>query len=56
MENELFKVIKSIDINNLTKEDKEELLAIFQVTKSSLIRDRIALIFADLNYNEAVPY
>lgn len=56
MENELFKAIKAIDINNLNKEDKEELLTIFKVTKSSLIRDRIALIFADLNYNEAVPY
>lgn len=56
MENELFKAIKSIDIKNLNTQDKEELLGIFQITKNSLIRDRIALIFADLNYNEAVPY
>jgi len=53
---ELYNAIKAIDINKLSEEEKEELLGIFMVTKNVLIRNHIALIFADLHYEKAVPY
>jgi len=56
MKTELYKAIEAIDIKNLTEDDKEELLSIFMVTKNALIRNHIALIFADLHYDKAVPY
>ena len=56
MENELYKAIKNLNIENLKQDDKEELLKIFMHTKNSLVRDHIALIFSDLNYDKAVPY
>jgi hypothetical protein len=56
MQTELYKAIKAIDIKNLTEDDKEELLRIFMGTKNVLIRNHIALIFADLHYDKAVPY
>ena len=56
MTTELYKAIKGIDTKNLTEDDKEELLGIFMGTKNALIRNHIALIFADLHYEKAVPY
>ena len=56
MKTELYKSIKAIDSKNLTEDDKEELLRIFMVTKNILIRNHLALIFADLHYDKAVPY
>jgi hypothetical protein len=53
---ELYKAIKAINIENLNSEDKEELLKIFMHTKNPLIRDSIALIFAKVHYNEAIPF
>jgi hypothetical protein len=56
MNTELYKAIKAIDIKSLTEGDKEELLGVFMVTRNALIRNHIALIFADLHYEKAVPY
>lgn len=56
MKTELYKVIKSINSQELTDEDKEELLKLFMITENSLIRDHIAMIFSDVNYDKAVPY
>lgn len=56
MKTELYKLIKEIDIKKLSKDDMEELLKYFMVTKNDLIRNQIAFIFADLNFNKAVPY
>jgi hypothetical protein len=56
IQNELYQAIKKINIENLNEDDKEELIKIFEVTNNSHIRNQLALIFADLNYNKAVPY
>jgi hypothetical protein len=56
MKTELYKSIKAIDIRSLIEDDKEELLRIFMVTKNVLIRNHIAIVFADLHYDKAVPY
>ncbi len=56
MQTELNKALKGIKVENLTKNDKEELLRFFSATKDNTIRNCIALFFADLQYNEAVPY
>jgi len=53
---ELFRAIMSMDIKNLNDEDKRELLNIFNFTRNAAIRDQIALMFAETNYNEAVPF
>jgi len=45
-----------MNLENLVTDDKEELLRFFKVTKNSLIRNRIALIFSDVNFSEAVPF
>lgn len=55
MENELAKIVKSLNLNNLGAEDKEELLRIFNVVKNPALRDQIALVFSEIKYNEAVP-
>ena len=54
--NELNKAIEAITIENLNEEDKQDLLRIFMVTKNHGVRNRIAMIFADLQYQDAVPY
>lgn len=56
MKTELYKSIKAINLKNLNENDKEELLRIFMVTKNPLIRNHIALIFADLHYEKAISY
>jgi hypothetical protein len=56
MKTELYRAIKEINEKSLTNEDMEELLNFFMITKNDLIRNHIALIFADLHYNKAVPY
>ena len=52
---ELFKAIKQLKIANLTNDDKDDLLSIFNNTGNAAIRDQIALIFAEVSYNEAIP-
>ena len=54
--NELQKAIRAINIENLDENDKKDLVKLFRVTENSGIRNQIALIFADLQYNEGVPY
>ena len=56
MKTELYKVIKSIDGNALSDEEKDELLKLFMITNNSLIRDHIAMLFSDIHYDKAVPY
>lgn len=53
---ELYKAIKTINIDNLSEPDKFELLKIFIVTQDVLVRDHLAFIFSDLRFNEAVPF
>jgi hypothetical protein len=53
---ELFRAIKSIDFKKIGDDDKIELLSIFRNTKNAAIRDQIALFFAEIHYNEAVPF
>jgi HEAT repeat protein len=54
--NELNKAIEAINIESLNEEDKQDLLRIFMVTKNHGVRNKIAMVFADLQYQEAVPY
>jgi hypothetical protein len=56
MKTELYRAIKEIDTKKLANDDLKELLSLFMVTKNPLIRNHIALIFADLNYTQAVPH
>jgi hypothetical protein len=56
MKNELYKALKSIDINKLSEDDKLELLGFFEITNSSLIRNQIAFMLSDLQYNYAIPH
>ncbi len=56
METELYRVIKLIDAKKLTSDDKEDLLKLFMATNNSLIRNYIAFIFSDIQYDKAVPY
>lgn len=56
MKTELYKVIKSIDGDALSDEEKDELLKLFMITNNSLIRDHIAMLFSDIHYDRAVPY
>lgn len=56
MTKELSNAINSITIENLDEGDKEDLLRIFMVTKDAGVRNRIALLFADLGYEKAVSY
>jgi len=55
MKTELYRAIKSININELSPEDNRELLAFFKITKNDLIRNQIAFIFSDIKYNESIP-
>lgn len=52
---ELYRSIKELDIEKLNELDKIELLNFFRAADNPLIRDRIALIFSDLQYHKAVP-
>ncbi len=56
MTNELSNAINSINIDNLDEEDKADLLRIFMATENAGVRNRIAMQFADLRYQKAVPY
>lgn len=56
MTNELFNAVKSINIEKIDEGDKQDLLRIFMVTQNHGVRNQIAMIFADLKYQEAVPY
>jgi hypothetical protein len=55
MSTELYKAIKTLKGENLDQEDKEELLRFFVVTKSSVVRNQIALILSDAKFNKAIP-
>lgn len=55
MKGELFRILTTINIKDLNETDKEELLRFFNATKNCLIRDRIALILSEAQYNKAVP-
>lgn len=53
---ELYRALKGINVENLTDEDKEELLRFFVVAKNNTIRNQIAFIFSDIKYNKAIPF
>lgn len=55
MESELYKVIKLLNPNSLTEDDKKELLTIFLNTKNYQIRNRIAILLSEVGYNRAIP-
>ncbi|MGN6196466.1 MAG: hypothetical protein ACTHOB_16120 [Ginsengibacter sp.] len=55
MKNEICKAFKGIDVNKLNDSDKLELLRFFRITKSAVIRNQIAFMFSDLNYDLAIP-
>lgn len=55
MESELYKVIKLLNPNSLTEDDKKELLTIFLNTKNYQIRNRIAILLSEVGYNTAIP-
>jgi len=56
MKTELYQALKGINVENLTEEDKEELLRFFVVTENHGIRNQIAFILSDVRYNKAIPY
>jgi hypothetical protein len=56
LKSELYKALKAIDCKLLTDDDNEELLNLFRVTESILIRNKIALMFADAGYDKAIPH
>jgi len=45
-----------MDKEALSEDDKSELLKLFMVTGNPLIRDHIAMVFADIRYDKAVRY
>lgn len=53
---ELYRALKGISAENLTDEDKEELLRFFVVAKNHVIRNQIAFILSDIKYNKAIPF
>ncbi len=53
---EILDTLKSIEVQKLTKEDKIDLLNLFNNTKSYVVQDQIALIFGEANFDFAVPY
>ena len=53
---ELYRALKGINAENLTDEDKEELLRFFMVAKNHAIRNQIAFILSDIKYNKAIPF
>lgn len=53
---ELYRALKGINAENLTDEDKEELLRFFVVAKDNAIRNQIAFIFSDIKYNKAISF
>ncbi len=55
MESELYKVIKLLNPNKITEEDKKELLTIFLNTNNYQIRNRIAILLSDVGFNSAIP-
>jgi len=56
MKMELYRAFKSITPENLNDDEKEELLQIFMIVKSSTIRNQIAFILSDVHYNRAIPF
>ena len=56
MNTELYRLFKDIDTKKLTDDDQEELLRFFMVTKDNAIRNQIAFIFSDTNYEKAIPF
>ena len=56
MKTELYKALKGINVENLSEEDKEELLRFFVVAQTNVIRNQIAFIFSDANFNKAIPF
>ncbi|SHN45143.1 hypothetical protein [Chitinophaga sp. CF418] len=56
MKTELYKALKGISVESLSEEDKEELLRFFVVAKTDVIRNQIAFIFSDANFNKAIPF
>ncbi len=56
MKSELYNAIKSINCENLTESEKEDLLSMFISTKNSMLRNQIAFIFSDIVYNKSIPY
>ena len=55
MTDELTRIFGTIEHENLTEENKRDLLEIFKITRNHGLRGTIALLFADLEYHDAVP-
>lgn len=55
-ESQLHNLLKSIRVEDLSQGDKLELLNFFVCSKNPLIFNQIAFLFADSDYNEAVPF
>lgn len=55
-ESQLHILLKSIRVGDLSEEDKMELHNFFICSKNPLIFNEIPFLFADSNYNEAVPF
>ena len=56
LETELVKVFENLNKENLSEEDIEELIIIFNNIKNDRIRNHISFIFSDLNYSNAIPH
>lgn len=56
MKTELYRALKGVNTDNLSEEDKEELLRFFVVAENHSIRNQIAFIFSDIRYNRAIPF
>ncbi|WP_443946657.1 hypothetical protein ACJVDH_06020 [Pedobacter sp. AW1-32] len=56
MENELYRIFDTLDVTKLSLADKYELIHIFNVVDDTNLRNRIALLFSDLTFNDAIPH
>ncbi|PSL30915.1 hypothetical protein [Chitinophaga ginsengisoli] len=56
MKTELYHALKGINAENLSEENKEELLRFFVVAEDHTIRNQIAFILSDVKYNRAIPF
>jgi hypothetical protein len=55
IQNELYKSLKSIDLQKLSKEDINDLKEIFMAINNPLLFNQIAFMLGDLKCNDAVP-
>jgi hypothetical protein len=56
MKTELYNTLKALNIEKLSETDLQDLLSIFMVISNPLIRNYLAIVFADVHYEKAIPY